>query len=147
MHCPSQWGSGRFVYKDSVFGPGQFLVKEFICLHTWVATYIHSCDGLQLGIPVVQDIPDLIHVREPVCLLTGPRWEAHGDGAGEGHPLISIFITGFLGDHFQAPAWLLGLGVFSAWFVQSTGNGCIMDLFQILQGLILSIFQKVRLSL
>lgn len=64
MHCPSQWGSGRFVHKDSMFGPGQSFVLEFIFLHTWVATYIHSCDGLQLGIPVVHDIPDLICISE-----------------------------------------------------------------------------------
>ena len=43
-----------FVYKYSLFGPGEsFLLKSLFASISRVATYIHSCNRLQLAIPVV----------------------------------------------------------------------------------------------
>lgn len=67
MHCSSQWDSGRFVYKDSMFGPGEsFLLKSLFAftrglLHTFTA--VMDCSWVFQS---CLDIPDLILISEPV---------------------------------------------------------------------------------
>ena len=81
----------------------------------------------------------------PIRLTVGPR--VADSVLLSRSPSFPTLVVCLLGYDLEAPPWLLDVGVFCAWFVESTGDGRVVDLFQVLHGLVLGVFQEVSLSL
>lgn len=127
-----------------------FLLKGLFASISRVATYIHSFktaisySSCALKSPILFSLVSAKRMSHPAdswsssCRLCAPLQKV---------PSFPSLVICLLGYDLEAPPRLLDVSVFCARFVESTGDCRVVDLFQVLHGLILGVFQEVGLSL